>query len=159
MERDAYISPCGLYRYWLTRRWNHRLSICALIGSNPSKADGQTDDPTITKEIGFSARLNFGGFLKLNIGAYRATKPREWYRAVDPFGPDNDAQYLVHMARHFECKTVIAAWGMPATRFPVRVAAVIEAFPELYCFGVNKDGSPRHPLMLSYDTKLERYQP
>ena len=94
MRTEAYLSDDRAFRYWLLRYWNESLPLMALIGSNPSTADEKKDDPTIRREIGFAERLGFGGILKLNVGAFRATNPKDWKDARDPFGPGNSIEYL-----------------------------------------------------------------
>ncbi len=157
MRKDALLSPDRVYRYWLLRQWDEGLPMAAIIGVNPSTADATVDDQTIRKDIGFMRRLGYGGFVKLNLSAYRARDPK---RAVG-VGIDlsNSAYSLAEYARQFGAVKVIAAWGANGNAFPVQRAAVVDVFDELWCWGRCADGNPRHPLMLSYDTPLERYSP
>ena len=157
IKSDAYLSPDRKYRYWLLRVWDERLPLCAFIGVNPSTADEKANDQTITKEIGFASRLGFGGFLKMNVGAYRETNPRKWRKVFDPIGPENTAAHLVEYAQRFGVSKTIAVWGKNGNYFIGRCEAIREAFPELCCFGRNGEGTPRHPLMLPYSTPLERF--
>ncbi len=49
---DAVFSPCGKYRCWLTRDWGPVNSPRVLwILMNPSTADAEHNDPTITRCI------------------------------------------------------------------------------------------------------------
>jgi hypothetical protein len=160
MRTEAYLSEDRLFRYWLLRVWNPALPLYALIGSNPSTADENKDDHTIRKEMGFGARLGFGGLLKLNVGAFRATKPKDWATAPDPFGRGNSVEclqgYLIKFAPHL----VVAAWGRPCLsteRGKARAAAVEKNILGMKCWGRNSDGSPKHPLMLPYTTELEPF--
>lgn len=155
--RDAYISDDGKYRYWLIRVWNSRLPLLAVIGVNPSTADWRKDDHTIRKDIGFASRLHFGGLLKLNVAAYRETDPRKCRKAIDPIGPENSVYHLMQYIGHFKPARVTAAWGKNGRYFVGRCEAIEREIPNLYCFGRNNDGSPRHPLMLSYSTAVEPF--
>lgn len=158
MIREAYLSNCRRYRYWLTRVWDGSLPMYAVIGLNPSTADATVDDATIRKEIGFGQRLGFGGLLMLNVGAYRATDPREWHKAADPFGPENSLAHLQTYISRFKPDRVVAAWGKNVTKSrhaTSRCTAITGAIPDLWCWGRNGDKTPRHPLMLSYSTVLE----
>ena len=64
MDRTATISPCGAYRYDLSRRWGFfKDEPCATwIMLNPSTADADEDDATIRKVKGFTDRMGFSGF-------------------------------------------------------------------------------------------------
>jgi hypothetical protein len=156
---DAYISKDGKYRYWLVRVWDPRLPLLAIIGVNPSKADWKKDDPTIRKDIGFATRNGFGGLLKLNVAAVRETDPRKARKAIDPIGPENSVQHLLQYIQHFKPAKVIAAWGKNGNYFVGRCEAIMREIPDLYCFGRNGDGTPRHPLMLPYSTPVESFAP
>lgn len=157
MKTEAYLSEDRQYRYWLVRIWDERLPVMALFGVNPSTADENTNDQTILKDMGFAARLGFGGILKMNVGAYRATDPRDWRVAVDRIGPLNTTKHLREYAEKFNVTIYIAAWGRNGRYAPEQCAAIEREFPDLMCFGRNNDGTPRHPLMLPYSTPLEPY--
>jgi hypothetical protein len=160
MKTDALLSDDRMFRYWLLRQWNAALRLMAVIGCNPSKADETVDDPTIRKVIGFAERLNFGGVLMLNVGAFRATDPKEWKAARDPFGPSNTIDHLQMFLVKWEPSLVVAAWGKPcmaSQRGIHRAEAIKQNILGMKCWGRNGDGSPRHPLMLAYSTELEPF--
>lgn len=171
MKTQAYLSADRRYRYWLTRIWDDALPMMCVIGVNPSTADENVDDPTIRKCIGFAKRLGCGGLLMLNVGAYRATNPREWQKADDPFGAENTVEHLKeYIAQNsIQCAPgetpkkgvtlVIAAWGKNCAKYCglSRALAIRDAMPNLQCWGRNGDHTPRHPLMLPYTTKLEPF--
>jgi len=154
MKSDAFLSEDRKYRYWLLRIWNERLPVNCICGLNPSTADEWKDDPTIRRDMGFSARQGFGGLLKVNLSAFRSTDPR-WIRR-EPIGEKNTA---VDIRKYFvdsSATQFIAAWGRNGRYLPQQVKAILDEFPEAMCFGKNPDGSPRHTLMLPYSTALER---
>ena len=127
------------------------------IGVNPSTANETENDPTIRKDIGFAKRLRYGGLLKLNVGAFRATDPQAWRRAFDRVGPENTARHLVEYAQEFHVEKMVAAWGKNGQFATGQCEAILREFTELWCFGKNGDGSPKHTLMLPYSSKLERF--
>ena len=45
------------------------------IGMNPSTASADFNDPTITREWGFTVREGFSAYVKHNVSDYRATHP------------------------------------------------------------------------------------
>jgi hypothetical protein len=118
---------------------------------NPSTADEKEDDPTIRRCVNFAKRLGYGGAHMLNLFAYRATDPQEMKKAVDPVGPYNDRITKLYIAdRHND---FVAAWGIHGS-YMGRDKVVAAMIPELLCFGVTKEGHPRHPLYLRNDTGL-----
>jgi hypothetical protein len=157
MKTEAFLSEDRRYRYWLLRVWDDSLPICGSIGVNPSTADERENDPTIRKDIGFAERLSFGGLLKLNVGAGRSTDPKKWRKMADPIGPWNSALHLRGYVDSFKPTQLIAAWGRNGNYFIGQCNAIKREFPELWCFGKNPDGSPRHTLMLPYSTPLESF--
>lgn len=160
MRTEAYLSDDRMFRYWLLRYWNEALPLMALIGSNPSTADEEKNDPTIRKEIGFAGRLGFGGILKLNVGAFRATDPKDWKAARDPFGPENSIDHLQGYIVKWQPSIVVAAWGRPcltSERGRHRAETIKKSILGMKCWGRNADRSPRHPLMLAYTTELEPF--
>lgn len=158
MRKEANLSPDRQYRYWLLRVWDKSLPLLCVIGVNPSIADEKDDDPTIRRTIGFAKRLKYGGVLMLNVGAYRATDPRDWKMAVDPFGPKNSILHLKKYITRFKPACIVAAWGKNCKSKcdPLRASEIIKEIPNLKCWGRNSDGTPRHPARISYSTPLER---
>lgn len=82
----------------------------------------------------------------------------------DPIGPDN----LLAIGKAIEgASFVVVAWGnaiVPALRSKIKpVRQLLEIWrghgTEIKCLGYTADRSPRHPLMLAYDTPLEVYAP
>lgn len=155
---SAVLSDCGLYRYRLDREVSSSPRVAAFIMVNPSTANGETDDATIRKLIGFSRRMNFGRFIVGNKFAWRATDIRALRTTAHPVGPEND-KHLATIMRSAD--VTIAAWG-PLAKLPPglrnrwhEIADMADWIGvDLQCFGTAKDGHPRHPLMLAYDTEI-----
>lgn len=153
---NAVISPCGRYRYMLTRRTRldgaSRATIvfCML---NPSTADASLDDPTIRRCCGFAERWNSAGIAVVNLYAFRATDPRSMRAEADAIGPAND-EWLRRAAR--DAGNIVCAWGANAD--PGRAQQVAKMFRQagakLWCFGTTKGGAPRHPLYIRGDQPL-----
>ena len=160
MRSDAYLSPDRVFRYWLLRVWDEALPLYCVIGANPSTADETEDDPTIRKVIGFGRSLGYGGALMLNVGAFRATDPKDWKAASDPFGPENTVDHLQRYIDQYSPALVVAAWGKPvmsSERGKIRASVIKRKILGMKCWGMNADWSPRHPLMLSYSTPLKPF--
>lgn len=154
MIRDAFISPCGTYRYQLYRKWaeSERMPILWVM-LNPSTADHNIDDPTIRRRIGFSKAWGYGAMFVGNAYAFRATDPSALVGMTvgDAAGPDNHT-HLWQMASR--CALTVAAWG---ARGPHYVAEEMKSPGGVWCIGKTKDGYPKHPLYVKGDTQLQGF--
>jgi len=155
---SALLSPCRTWRYALWRRWGPRNSSVAFIGLNPSKADEIEDDATIRRCIGFARLWGHDSLVMLNLFAFRATYPRDLWKAEDPIGPMNDATIGRYAGL---CDLTVAAWGADANGLE-RVEVVVNSFAiakvKLHCLGRTAGGAPRHPVRLPYSAQLEEYR-
>jgi hypothetical protein len=131
----------------------------AFMMLNPSTADASIDDPTIRRCLGFARRYGFNAIEVVNLFAFRATKPKDMLAADDPVGPANDNHII--LAAH-AAGQVVCAWGPNASKSkrPRQVIDMLEGMGvQLKCLHITQDGSPGHPLMLSYDRPLLDYSP
>lgn len=158
ISKDAIISPCSLYRYQLRRCWATEQPPFVLGMLNPSTADADEDDPTITRSARRAASLGYGSLVVWNLYAFRATDPRKLLNVSDPIGPDN-LDWVRKTLR--ECRRrdgiAVVGWGSKARDMTVisRAMSVVQNVGvDLHCLGVTKDGNPRHPLYVGYDVKL-----
>jgi hypothetical protein len=87
MRSAAEISPCGSYRYWLTRQWGGGALLLPIIMLNPSTADVEQDDPPIRRCMSFAQREGFADISVFNLFADRATSPDDMKATADPIGP------------------------------------------------------------------------
>ena len=154
----ALFSPCRAYRYLLYRRLGGAEKRIMFIGLNPSTADEITNDPTITRCIGFARKWGYSGLVMANLFAFRATKPKDMKLAADPIGPDN-MRWLLEVA-HEQMKygwDIVAAWGAQGT-FLNQDQKILRIFVDdgihLQCLGLTKGGLPKHPLFLRQDIPL-----
>ena len=159
MIGSAKFSEDRCYRYWLLRSFDdceiRSLGLhgtLAIIGLNPSTADAEKNDPTVSRCISWTRRLGYARLLMLNMYAWRGTDPRELWRAnknlVDIVGgPPNFRISLEEYCQRFEAKRIIAAWGNEKLE---RHRMFYAADWRLDCFKKNQDGSPAHPLYLPY---------
>lgn len=160
MIRNAGISDDGLYRWVLGRQWTVRpgATFDLWVMLNPSTADGQQDDPTIRRCIGFSQRWGADGLRVVNLYALRATDPGALLDHPDPVGPNND--HVLRVTAEVTRSTggrIIAAWGahpMAAKRAP-GVLKLLRGKP--VALGLTKAGAPRHPLYVRGDAETIPY--
>jgi len=152
LQREALFSPCGAYRYRLSRDWNGTGTRLAVVMLNPSTADAARDDPTIRRCITFAVREGHCGVEILNLFAFSATEPALLKSAADPVGPDNDRHLEALFARH---PRILAAWGAHGD-FGGRAKAVLQMAERrgvsLTCLGYTAAGHPRHPLYVRADS-------
>ena len=155
MKMTAVISPCGHYRYVLTRTWDTELPVLVFCMLNPSTADAEKDDATIRRCMGFARREGCGGIAVVNLFAWRATKPDKLpILDTEKSGPDNDH----HVAETCRGRRVIIAWGAHHSAHPHVVLPFLDLLraeaASIHCLGTTKSGAPRHPLYIRGDYPL-----
>ena len=155
--RGAELSPDGLYRYSLERRWLHvndQAPYVLWVMLNPSIADALIDDPTIKRCIGFSYSWGFNRMIVTNLYAWRTTNPLFLPHAFeDRRGPK---YYEDTIGRWGEkASVVVCAWG--ANRFVGDPLPLCLDYFDPQCLGRTKSGEPKHPLYLAADTPLVDY--
>jgi hypothetical protein len=147
----AIFSDCRKYRYLLTREFAEDEGRVCFIMLNPSTANQTEDDATIRSCTRFAGKLGFGSLWVVNLFAFRSTDPENLNFTFDPIGPDNN-KHIMRAVRRSDL--VVAAWGKEHVHIKRRAAAVkkliFKSDRKIYCLGKTKDGSPRHPLYLSY---------
>lgn len=155
VTRGATLSKCGLYRYRLWRTWGPG-DVVTFVMLNPSTADADNDDPTIRKCMGFARRWGCGSLQVVNLAAFRCTDPRGLYNTRYPVSePAKPQENFKHLRDAIELAgTVVCAWGVPGGELP-NAAEMLEVMmakwpTKLRVLGFNKDGTPKHPLMVPY---------
>lgn len=164
----AVMSPNGLYRFVLWRRWApapptpmlgmKTVPDLVFVMANPSSADATEDDPTIRRCIAFARRERAGGIRVVNLFAWRCTDPRELPPGLEAVGDGNDT----HIAREAGTGRVVVAWGSVSKRAMHRAEAVAAMLRRngvaMVCLGTNRDGAPKHPLYLRGDAPLQTWK-
>lgn len=156
----AEFSPDKVYRYALTRQWSDAPCVSFLM-FNPSVADEIENDHTIAKCIGFARKWGYGRLVVVNLFAIISTDPSRLKKmGTAAIGPLNG--YWIEKSIK-ESRELICAWGC-AQHSPDLdhhannvLAALKTARIPINCLGYRKDGHPRHPLMLKYDTPREPF--
>ena len=174
-DAGADFSDCGRFRFSLYRRWRDLASTgegrsILFIGLNPSTAAADVDDPTCRRETDFARALGFDGYLKANLFPYRATNPRDlatrdlrtsdWKVALNRNAAAIEALAL-------EAERIVLAFGRIPAGLPdclrgargLALEAAGRGKAGFECFGVNADGSPKHPLYLPKTSTLRPWPP
>lgn len=156
---SATFSVCGRYRYSLTRPTGGPGGTVLWIMINPSVADGDSDDPTIRKVVGFSQRDLFGRAIVCNLLAVVSTDVAYAMDTLDDGGPANELAI-----RDAVCVSdaIVYAWGPKRRAYPQarRIHSIVESVRDgrpILCCGVAKDGAPTHPLIRPYAHGLQPY--
>ena len=153
INKTANFSSCRKYRYSLSRIWDKQKKFVLFIGLNPSTADEGMDDPTIRRCSGYAQHWGYGGFMIVNLFAYRTTFPSNLKKVKCPVGSEND-KYIIKLSK--KADITVAAWGDNGNLYN-RDKQVLSLVPNLVCLKINKSRQPAHPLYLKKDLKVTKF--
>ena len=171
MMHEVYLADDAAGLRFALGRYEERPLI--FLGINPSTADLQTSDPTVTRMAHIAAQFGYDGFLALNVCPRRAAKlTADFPKTADPAAAARQLDAFRTLVP--EGAVVVAVWGAmigfrPSFADALRdIAAVLNAkHVDWRCLCLTKAGHPHHPLYLSYDkiglvpfdirTYLQRY--
>jgi hypothetical protein len=129
--------------------------MATFIMLNPSTADAEVDDPTIRKCVGFTRLLDCGTLRVVNLFAFRARRPGDLKKALDPVGPEN-AEYVRQAIEGAE-GPVVCAWGAQGAYRDQDLTLLRwlkEAGVVPLTYAITKGSHPQHPLYLPYASEL-----
>lgn len=154
----AIFDHTNAYRYILWRAWSAHHPQITFIMLNPSTADAQRNDPTISRCIAFAQCWGFGALEVVNLFACKATYPHDLLKVANPVGEEND-QFLMQAVARSSC--IVAAWGTKGTLLDrdEQVLRLLAPRQKVYCLGITREGYPRHPLYVKGDTGLVAFPP
>ena len=148
--RKAKFSIDKKHRYELSRHWDLNKSDILFIMLNPSIANEDIDDPTIKRLISFTREFKYGGFFVANLFTY-----------ITPYSKTLDTSIGLTKLNLKTIKNlvnkvdeVIYAWGN-SIKEPQELKNLVKN-PK--CFGKNLNGTPKHPLYLSSNSKLIKFR-
>ncbi|OAI56451.1 hypothetical protein AYO47_02100 [Planctomyces sp. SCGC AG-212-M04] len=155
LEATAWFSDCGQFRYRLTRRWSDGPTI-AFIGLNPSSANAEILDPTVTRCVRRAQTLGYGAITMLNLFAFVSTDrsvlaTRE--RVGLPIVGDRTDQVIRRETAR--ANLVLCCWGVTGAlggRSEDVLTGVLRD-RRLHCLRKTLGGHPEHPLYLPYALK------
>lgn len=144
-----------MHRWDLFRIWDYTKPLRVWMMLNPSTADETDNDPTVERVEIRNIDDGYGGLVVLNIFALCSTDPKALYTHTDPVGGHNDIM-IQHWLSKLDVRQVVCAWGAHGRHLDRgdRVMKLIRSLglrPHVLKF--NKDGTPIHPLYVSYAIK------
>jgi hypothetical protein len=151
----ALYSPCGGYRYLLTRTWAPDLPTLLAVLLNPSTATEAQGDPTADRCLRRARAAGYGSLTIANLFALRATDPRALRRSADPVGPEND---LALSQAAGTADRILCAWGNHGALQDrgLQVRAQLWASGRPLChLGLTRHGQPVHPLYIAADRPMQ----
>tara|TARA_B100000161_G_scaffold44518_1_gene27767 strand:+ start:61 stop:522 length:462 start_codon:yes stop_codon:yes gene_type:complete len=150
ISRSADISNDKKDRFSLSRIWDSKKPKALYIMLNPSYADNESDDPTIRRLIFFSKKFKLGGFYVTNLFTQITPYPKELN--MDNNSKKKNLKIISELIKKSDL--IVYAWGNLVSE-PIELRKLIES---PLCFGINKNGTPKHPLYLRSDTKLQDFR-
>lgn len=154
VDADATLSPDGTYRYRLVRTWDPSGPTATFVLLNPSTADAEADDRTVTRCVKYAAGMGFGRLVVVNLFALRSSDPADLGAHPAPVGPEND--------RHVEAAAraadrVVVGWGNAGGERERSREITDRLDGDLYAIGTTAAGHPRHPSRTAYETPVEPF--
>ena len=156
----AMFSADRKYRYLLVRRVGFGERSILFVMLNPSKADENRNDNTVSRVIDYANRWGFGWLAVGNLSPFRSTDPKTMLAEGDEPEEvrEENLRVITRMARLVD--VVVIAWGFHAkaeSREERTLSALRGTGVDLYCLGTTKDGHPLHPLYLNKMLALQPY--
>jgi len=150
MIKKAKISNNKKQRYSLTRVWDLSKPKLLYIMLNPSIADEENNDPTTRRLIAFTKKFKYGGFFIVNLFTEISSDPK----VIDTSKGITYKNLKVIENLISKADKVIYAWGANHVEPNIFKKRILKPM----CFGLNKNGSPKHPLYLKSNTILKDYR-
>lgn len=138
--------------------------LCA-VGLNPSTADDQKPDQTLSKLLGFAERNGFDGFLMLNLYPQRTPYPQKLHKRAQKKYLNENLRQIESVLKKVEAGAFLAAWGGDIQIRPYLAKSLQQLLsltttsrlPWLRIGSFTKAGHPRHPSRAAYRLGLEPF--
>ena len=142
------------------------------IGLNPSKANLSNNDKTLGRIINFCSRWNYKNIYVINLFGLISKSPIQLSKSNDPIGKNNDLITLKSLEfwREDSNCDLWLGWGDKGQLKgrDRKVLKLIKNFSNLksnennyskgvYSLGLSKKGNPRHPLYMSNQSCLSKF--
>lgn len=128
-----------------------------VVGLNPSTANGDKADPTMTRVMGLAERNGFDGFVMLNLYPQRTTDPAGLDREQNDALHQENLRQIREALKDINEPTVLLAFGnniglRPYLKTCLRdiVTTMADKRPHYVSVGTTNWGNPCHPLSAGY---------
>ena len=133
------------------------------VGINPSTAEPNNLDRTLTNVKRFSELKGYDGWLMLNVYPQRSTDPNGLHMEMDKKLHSLNLKYISEHLSRYNKVEIWAAWGTLIRKRRYLCNALRDIVEGLEGVGVrwvtigkvSKDGHPHHPLYLSHKSNVE----
>lgn len=134
---------------------------CVWLMLNPSTADAFKPDPTVKRCVAFSRAWGADVVEVVNIFALRSTDPDALYKRTWGLRGDHQDNDREILAACTGAHRVVAGWGkhgaLDHRGRAVRTLLSHHHGIKLHHLGLNRDGSPKHPLYLRGGTEPQEW--
>ncbi len=149
-------------RYILGEKGSNPL-VC--VGINPSTAEPDNLDRTLTNVRTFSQIHGYDGWLMLNVYPQRATYPKDLHDELDKELHAANLEQIAAYLSKYKSVDIWAAWGTIINKRKYLASALKDIAEKLEDINarwvrigkVSKYGHPHHPLYLSHKSPVESF--
>ena len=146
-------------RYYLGTRGKNPL---IFIGLNPSTANSEKSDRTITKVRNFAKNFGYDSFIMLNLYPLRSTDPNKLPLRHNPRLHNENIKIIKRLLKNYNQPAIVGCWGTKIITRPYLVTCYQEIFKSIepivgnvYSLGeLTEHGHPRHPGRIGYECNL-----
>ncbi len=162
-DNQKYIDEKTLtYRYLLEKDGKRKLIV---LGLNPSTADSDKADPTMTRVMQFAEQEGFDSFAMINLYPQRATNPKN-VKSFDDEIHKKNLEKIEALVKRIDNPVILLAFGVNILKkegFLKYFYKIYKSLNENYkpswkYLELSKDGVPRHVLCLSYSLRMKDFK-
>ena len=132
------------------------------LGLNPSTANQEKSDRTITKVKTFAKNFGYDSFIMINLYSIRNTDPNKLPLKLDSVMHTENIKQIKKLLKKYKRPDLVACWG---TKINLReyltlcsqdiFKSIRPQIGNIYRLGeLTENGYPRHPSRIGYNLKL-----
>lgn len=136
-----------------------------VVGLNPSTANEEKPDLTLSKVMGFASKNNYDGFVMLNLYPKRETDPSELPKNENDEILEQNYSEIKSLLEEFKNFDILASWGENISRRDylkkslTEISKIVEQNNGKWkkIGELTKSGHPRHPSRIAYSEKINEF--